>query len=113
MAGVAKSEGPGLSEALEFIRPGDTLIAWRLDRLGRSLRDLIDTIRDFESRRVGFRCLNEAVNTTSSGGKLILQLFGALAKFERGLIRARTRGKIGSSAGTWPQGRPTILAGAR
>jgi DNA invertase Pin-like site-specific DNA recombinase len=87
----ATSERPGLAEALDFIRPGDTIVVWRLDRLGRSLRHLIETITDLEKRGIGFRSLTESIDTTSPGGKLIFHIFGALAEFERDLIRQRTR----------------------
>jgi DNA invertase Pin-like site-specific DNA recombinase len=87
----ATTERPGLAEALDFIRPGDTIVVWRLDRLGRSLRHLIETITDLEKRGIGFRSLTESIDTTSPGGKLIFHIFGALAEFERDLIRQRTR----------------------
>jgi DNA invertase Pin-like site-specific DNA recombinase len=79
-----------LEEALEFARPGDTIVVWRLDRLGRSLRHLIETVTDLEKRGVGFKSLTENIDTTSSSGKLIFHIFGALAEFERNLIRERT-----------------------
>jgi DNA invertase Pin-like site-specific DNA recombinase len=90
-ASGARADRPGLAEALDFIRPSDTLVVWRLDRLGRSLRHLIETITDLEKRGIGFRSLNEAIDTTSPGGKLVFHIFGALAEFERDLIRDRTR----------------------
>ncbi len=86
----AKTERPGLSEALEFLREGDSLVMWRLDRLGRSLRHLIDTVSELEERGIGFRSLQESIDTTTSGGRLIFHIFGALAEFERNLIRERT-----------------------
>jgi DNA invertase Pin-like site-specific DNA recombinase len=98
----ATSERPGLSEVLDFIRPGDTLVVWRLDRLGRSLRHLIETITDLEKKGIGFRSLNEAIDTTSTGGKLIFHIFGALAEFERDLIRDRTRAGLEAA---WARGR--------
>src|SRR6476661_2635842 len=85
------AERPGLAEALNFARSGDTLVVWRLDRLGRSLRHLIDTVTTLEQRGVGFKSLTEAIDTTSSGGKLVFHIFGALAEFERDLIRERTQ----------------------
>src|SRR4051812_45161622 len=88
---------PGLTEALSHLRPGDTLVAWRLDRLGRSLAHLIDTIRDLQERGVGFRSLQEQVDTTTSGGKLIFHVFGALAEFERDLIRERTHAGLAAA----------------
>ena len=76
------SDRPGLTEALSFLRDGeDTLVVWRLDRLGRSLRHLIDTVSQLENRRIGFRSVQEQIDTTTSGGKLIFHVFGALAEF--------------------------------
>ncbi|HEY9657179.1 MAG TPA: recombinase family protein [Allocoleopsis sp.] len=86
----AKADRPGLKQAFAFARKGDTLVVWRLDRLGRSLKDLIALIEELESRKIGFRSLQENIDTTTSGGKLIFHLFGALAEFERNLIRERT-----------------------
>ncbi len=86
----AKTERPGLSKALEHVRPGDMLVVWRLDRLGRSLSHLIELIQTLEGRGVGFKSLTEQIDTTTSGGKLIFHIFGALAEFERNLIRERT-----------------------
>jgi len=80
----------GLEEALEYLRDGDTLIVWRLDRLGRSLKHLIETIAELQNRQVGFRSLQESIDTTTSGGKLIFHVFAALAEFERDVIRERT-----------------------
>lgn len=86
----ATAERPGLAEALAFLRSGDTLVVWRLDRLGRSLRNLIDLLSTLAERGVGFRSLTESIDTTTPGGKLVFHFFGALAEFERDLIRART-----------------------
>jgi DNA invertase Pin-like site-specific DNA recombinase len=106
----SKAERKGLTEALSHLRAGDTLVVWRLDRLGRSLRHLIDTITELNARGVGFKSLTENIDTTTSGGKLVFHIFGALAEFEREIIRertqaglasARTRGKVG--------GRPKAL----
>ena len=105
-----KAERKGLTKALSHLRAGDTLVVWRLDRLGRSLRHLIDTITELNARGVGFKSLTENIDTTTSGGKLIFHIFGALAEFEREIIRertqaglasARSRGKVG--------GRPKAL----
>ena len=87
----AKADRPGLKEAFEFARQGDTLVVWRLDRLGRSLKDLMALVEGLEQRTIGFRSLQESIDTTSSGGKLIFHMFGALAEFERNLIRERTQ----------------------
>ena len=86
-----KARRPGLEEALSHLRQGDTLVVWRLDRLGRSLRHLIDTVNDLQEQGVNFKSLTEALDTTTSGGKLVFHIFGALAEFEREIIRERTR----------------------
>ena len=89
-ASGAQRNRPQLVAALDYVRVGDTLVVWRLDRLARSMRQLIETIEDLDARGVGFRSLTEAIDTTSPGGRLVFHLFGALAEFERGLIRERT-----------------------
>lgn len=76
--------------ALDRLLPGDTLVVWRLDRLGRSLRHFIDTIRVLDERGVGFRSLTESIDTTTAGGRLVFPVFGALTEFERDLTRDRT-----------------------
>jgi DNA invertase Pin-like site-specific DNA recombinase len=81
----------GLTEALHFARDGDVLVVWRLDRLGRSLKHLIETITTLERQGIGFKSLTENIDTTTSGGKLIFHIFGALAEFERDIIKERTR----------------------
>src|SRR4051794_36902254 len=88
--GGSEAERPGLERALADVRPGDSLVVRKLDRLGRSLKHLIETVTDLSNRGVGFRSLQEAIDTTTSGGKLIFHVFGALAEFERVLIRERT-----------------------
>lgn len=90
IAGGAVDSRKGLAEAIEFARPGDTLVVWKLDRLGRSLKHLIETVNFLKERRVGLLSLQEKIDTTTSGGKLIFHVFGALAEFERELIRERT-----------------------
>ena len=89
-ASGTKAERKGLEEALYYVREGDTLVVWRLDRLGRSLKHLIETISQLDTRKIGFKSLTENIDTTTSGGKLIFHIFGALAEFERNLIRERT-----------------------
>jgi DNA invertase Pin-like site-specific DNA recombinase len=89
-AGGTRAERPGLERALADLRAGDRLVVWKLDRLGRSLRHLIETVTDLRDRGVGFQSLQEAIDTTTSGGKLIFHVFGALAEFERDIIRERT-----------------------
>jgi DNA invertase Pin-like site-specific DNA recombinase len=92
-----KAERKGLSEALSHLRAGDTLVVWRLDRLGRSLRHLIDTITELHDQGVGFKSLQENIDTTTSGGKLVFHIFGALAEFEREIIRERTQAGLASA----------------
>ena len=86
----AKEERKGLQEAIGYVREGDTLVVWRLDRLGRSLKHLIETITKLNNRKIGFKSITENIDTTTSGGKLIFHIFGALAEFERDIIRERT-----------------------
>jgi DNA invertase Pin-like site-specific DNA recombinase len=87
----ARTDRAGLQAALDYVRDGDVLIVWKLDRLGRSLSHLIETVKTLDARGVGFRSLTEAIDTTTPGGKLVFHLFGALGQFERDLIRERTR----------------------
>jgi DNA invertase Pin-like site-specific DNA recombinase len=89
MSGAA-SERPGLQDAMTHLRAGDTLVVWRLDRLGRTLKQLIATISDLCEQGIGFKSLQEHMDTTTSGGKLIFHIFGALAEFEREVIKERT-----------------------
>lgn len=100
----------GLDRALEQIREGDTLVVWKLDRLGRSLSHLVELVNDLKERQIGFRSLQENIDTTSGVGKLVFHIFASLAEFERDLIRERTmaglesaraRGKLG--------GRPKVM----
>lgn len=86
-----KAARPGLQMALANVRDSDTLVVWRLDRLARSLKDLIELVTDLEAQRIGLQSLHGSLDTTSSAGKLIFHLFGALAEFERNLIRERTQ----------------------
>lgn len=90
-ASGAKTDRLGLAAALAFVREGDVLVVWKLDRLGRSLPHLIETVNALEERGVGFRSLTETIDTTTPGGRLIFHIFGALGQFERDLIRERTR----------------------
>lgn len=83
-------ERPELETCLKVLRSGDTLVVWRLDRLGRSLTDLVQIVHDLELRKVGFQSLNESIDTGNAGGKLIFHVFAALAEFERNLIKERT-----------------------
>lgn len=90
-ASGTKAERPGLLNAMEFVRVGDVLVVWRLDRLGRSLADLLATVARLEARGVGFKSVTESIDTTTSGGRLVFQIFGAMAEFERNLMRERTQ----------------------
>lgn len=96
-ASGAKDDRPGLISAIEFCRQGDSLVVWKLDRLGRSLKHLIETINLLHEKKVGFVSLQESIDTTTSGGKLIFHVFGALAEFERELIRERTKAGLASA----------------
>ncbi|MBX7221975.1 MAG: recombinase family protein [Blastocatellia bacterium] len=91
LASGAQADRPGLNQAMEFVRPGDVLVVWKLDRLGRSLKHLIEVINRLQAGEVGFHSLQEAIDTTTTGGRLVFHLFGALAEFERELIRERTQ----------------------
>src|SRR5260370_5970314 len=90
----ATTERQGLDAALSYVREGDTLVVWRLDRLGRSLKHLIETITALNNRKIGFKSITENIDTTTSGGKLVFHIFGALAEFERDIIRKRTRAGV-------------------
>lgn len=101
---------PQLNACLDHLRSGDTLAVWRLDRLGRSLRHLIETVAELEQRQVGFRSLTEGIDTTTPGGRLTFHVFGALAEFERELIRERTlAGLEAAKARGRRGGRPTTV----
>lgn len=100
MSGAASAR-PGLEKAKELLRAGDTLVVWRLDRLGRSLKDLIAWVGYLEERDVGFQSLQQAIDTTTSAGKLTLHVFGALAEFERDLIRDRTQAGLAAARARW------------
>ena len=110
VASGAKTSRPGLDEALNYMRSGDVLVVWKLDRLGRSIQHLIETVKMLSDKGIGFKSLQENIDTTTSGGKLIFHIFSALAEFERDLIKerteaglkaARSRGRLG--------GRPPLL----
>lgn len=104
VASGSKTKRDGLNKILSFVRKGDTLVVWKLDRLGRSLRHLINIVNRLNDRGVYFMSLQEKIDTTSPGGKLVFHVFGALAEFERDIIRERTlaglhaaraRGRVG------------------
>jgi len=97
-ASGAKSDRPGLNEALAYVREGDVLVVWKLDRLGRSLPHLIETVTMLGRCGVGFKSLTEGVDTSTSNGRLVFHIFGALAEFERDLIRERTGAGLSAAA---------------
>ncbi len=97
VASGAQAEREGLAQAIRFLREGDSLVVWKLDRLGRSLKDLIENVNTLQKRGVGFRSLREDIDTTTSGGKLIFHVFGALAEFECDLIRERTQAGLAAA----------------
>ena len=110
-ASGAKADRVVLAEPLAYLRAGDTLVVWRLDRLGRSLQHLIETIAQLAERGIGFKSVTEQIDTTTSGGKLVFHVFGALAEFERDLIRERTQaGLRAARARGRTGGRPKVLA---
>ncbi|MBZ0300246.1 MAG: recombinase family protein [Anaerolineae bacterium] len=110
-ASGAQRDRPQLQAALEYMRAGDTLVVWKLDRLARSLKQLIETVELMEQQQIGFRSLTEAIDTTSPGGKLVFHIFAALAEFERGIIRERTQaGLAAARARGRTGGRPPALS---
>src|SRR5512132_1420974 len=109
-ASGAKAERIGVDEALNYVRAGDTLVVWRMDRLGRSLRHLIETITGLNNRGIGFKSITESIDTTTSCGKLVCHILGALAEFERDIIRERTQaGLTAARARGRKGGRPRAL----
>jgi len=109
-ASGALDRRPELDRMLDQLRPGDTVVVWRLDRLGRSLKHLIALVEDLEGRDVGFRSLTESIDTTTAGGKLVFQIFGAMAEFERSIIRERTMAGLEAARARGRKGgRPTVM----
>ena len=107
-ASGAQRDRPQLQAALDYARPGDTLVVWKLDRLARSLKQLIETIELLAAREIGFRPLTEAIETTTTGGRLVFHIFASLAEFERAIIRERTRAGLDAARGR-KGGRPPAL----
>jgi len=108
--GGTRSVRPGLDLAFEVARTGDVLVVWRLDRLGRSLKDLIEIMSTLDKRGIGLSSLQESIDTTNNTGRLIFHLFGALAEFEHNLIRERTNaGLVAARARGRKGGRPKAL----
>ena len=118
-ASGAQRERPELGAALDYMRSGNTLVVWKLDRLARSMKQLIETVESMEPRGIGLRSLTEAIDTTTAGGKLVFHIFGALAEFERAIIRERTRAGLeaararGRQGGRPPKLTPQDLAAAK
>jgi DNA invertase Pin-like site-specific DNA recombinase len=111
-ASGARTDRPTLEQLLDQLRPGDTLVVWKLDRLGRSLRHLVDTVSGLADHGIGFRSLQEAIDTTTPGGKLVFHVFAALAEFERDLIRERTSAGLAAARVRGRHGgRPSVLTG--
>ncbi len=110
-ASGAKAERAGLEDALAYVRQGDTLVVWKLDRLGRSLRHWIATITRLHERGVGFKSVTEQIDTTTSGGKLVFHIFGALAEFERDIIRERTQAGLAAARARGRRGGRPKVAG--
>ncbi len=109
-----KRDRPQLAAALDYVRSSDVLVVWRLDRLARSLRQLIATVEDLETRGIGLKSLMEAIDTSTAGGRLVFHIFGSIAEFERALIRERTRaGLTAARARGRAGGRPSKLTGER
>ncbi len=113
-ASGAKDDRPGLAKTLAFVQPGDVLVVWKLDRLGRSLSHLLAIVNTLRERKVAFRSLTEGMDTSTASGELLFHVFGALAQYERamtrerviaGLAAAKRRGRVG--------GRPPAIAGEK
>jgi DNA invertase Pin-like site-specific DNA recombinase len=92
-----KVQRPGLERVHDALRSGDVLAVWRLDRLGRSLKHLIELMAELEDDRIGFQSVTESIGTTTPGGKLVFHIFGVLAEFERNLIRERTYARLAAA----------------
>jgi DNA invertase Pin-like site-specific DNA recombinase len=117
VASGAKTERSGLKEAIAYARSGDVLVCYKLDRVGRSLKDLIDTVNLLKERGIGFRVLTQQLDTTTPAGMLIFHVFGAIAEFEKSLIQERTsaglkaaraRGRVGGRPKTMDQKKLSI-----
>jgi DNA invertase Pin-like site-specific DNA recombinase len=106
----ALAQRPGLEQMKDALREGDTLVVWRLDRLGRSLKDLVERVAYLDERQVGLKSLHESIDTTTPSGTLIFHVFAALAEFERNLTRERTRAGLAAARARGKQGgRPKAL----
>jgi DNA invertase Pin-like site-specific DNA recombinase len=118
-ASGAQRDRPELAAALDYMRAGDSLVVWKLDRLARSTKQLIETVESLDRRGIGFRCLTQAIDTATAGGRLVFTIFSAIAEFEREIIRERTRAGLaaararGRTGGRPPALSPKDLAAAR
>lgn len=110
-ASGAQRDRTKLQEALQYLRHSDTLVVWKMDRLARSLRQLIETVDQLGERDIGFISLTEDINTTTAGGKLVFHVFGALAEYERSLIGERTKSGLASAKAKGVRlGRPAVMS---
>jgi DNA invertase Pin-like site-specific DNA recombinase len=109
-ASGAQRDRPQLKAALRHARKGGTIVVWKLDRLARSMRQLIATVEDLEARKIGFKSLTDPIDTTSPGGRLVFHIFSALAEFERGNIRERTLAGLATARarGSRPGRKPSL-----
>lgn len=113
-ASGAKTDRPELAVCLDYLRADDTLIVWRLDRLGRSVLHLVSVMKDLDARGVHFRSVTEGIDTSTPGGKLVFHVFAALAEFERDLIKERTKAGLAAAKSRGRSGgRRQVLTGAR
>ena len=107
----AKRDRPELNAALDFMRIGDSLVIWKLDRLARSTRQLLETVESLEQRGIGLKILTQNIDTTNAGGRLIFTVFSAIAEFERDIIRERTRAGLDAARSRGRKGgRPRVLS---
>ena len=110
----AKDDRPGLIKAMEFVQPGDILIVWKLDRLGRSLSHLLEIVNALRSNQVEFRSLTEGMDTTTPSGELLFHVFGALAQYERALTRERVMAGLAAAKRRGRHGgRPLAITGEK
>lgn len=113
-ASGAKTMRPELDKAMDYLREGDTLVVWKLDRLGRSLPHLVEVIEDLDKRGIEFRSLTESIDTTTPGGRLVFHMAAAFAQFERDLIKERTRAGLAAARSQGRLGgRPRLMTPER
>ena len=113
-ASGARDDRPGLAKALEYLQPGDVLVVWKLDRLGRSLLHLLDIVNTLKKKQVGFRSLTESMDTTTPSGEFLFQVFGALAQYERALTRERVLAGLAAAKRRGRRGgRPLAITGEK